>query len=272
MTIRQIIERLEAYHKPLDPHKRTCDGLIIGDAGKECTGVAVTCCATAEAIGKAAKLGCNFLITHEPTFFDGYDETEWLDGNPVYEAKKQLIEQTGMTIYRNHDRLHSDVPDGIFNGVVRMLGWEACGSVDTFMPGACFEVGRTTVGELARHMIDVLHVDGIRIIGDPEMEVTRAGFIFHFSGGAMDRELIRFIEKNDMQVIIPGEIVDWTIGEYVQDAVCLGKKRALLNVGHFSWEEPGMEYAARWLPDVIGRDVPVHFVQSGNQYRWLAKE
>lgn len=271
MTIRQILDKLEAYHSPLDPQRRTCDGVIVGGTDKECTGVAVTCCSTAEAIRKAAQQGCNLLITHEPTFYHGYDETEWLSGNPVYEEKKRLIEQTGMTIYRNHDRLHSDTPDGIFRGVVKMLGWEKGGSLDSFMPGACFDVGRTTVGGIARHMIDVLHVDGLRMIGDPDMEVSRVGFIFHFNGSPMDEELIQFIEKNDMQVIIPGEIVDWTIGEYVQDAVSLGQKRALLNVGHFNWEEPGMAYMAQWLPDVIGHEVPVRFIQSGNQYRWIGK-
>ena len=270
MTIKQIIERIEAHHKPLDPGMRTCDGVIIGDVDKECTGVAVTCCSTAQAIRKAAEQGCNFMITHEPTFFQGFDETEWLSDNSVYAEKKLLIEQTGMTIFRNHDRLHSDNPDGIFSGVVRMLGWENFGSVDSFMPGACFDVGPTTVGEIAKHMIDVLHVDGIRIIGDPDMEVSRAGFIFHFSGSPFDNELIKFIEKNDMQVIIPGEIVDWTIGEYVQDAMYLGKKRALLNVGHFNWEEPGMEAMAQWLAEDLNHAVPVTFVQSGNQYKWLS--
>ena len=85
----------------------------------------------------------------------------------------------------------------------------------------------------------------------------------------MDKTCIDFIEKHDMEVIIPGETVDWTIVEYVQDAVALGKKRALLVPGHFNWEEPGMEYMARWLPEVIGTEVPVRFIQSGNQYRWL---
>ena len=80
---------------------------------------------------------------------------------------------------------------------------------------------------------------------------------------------LNFIEKNDLQVIIPGETVDWTVVEYVQDSLTLGKKRALLNPGHFNWEEPGMEYMAQWLPQVIDNAVPVTFVQSGNQFTWL---
>ena len=118
----------------------------------------------------------------------------------------------------------------------------------------------------------VLRIDGVRIIGDPDMEVTRVGFTFHFSGGPIDQKNIRFIEENDMQVIIPGEVVDWTIGEYVQDALTLGKKRALLNVGHFNWEEPGMEAMAAWLAEDLRHVVPVRFLQSGNQYAWLARK
>ena len=60
--------------------------------------------------------------------------------------------------------------------------------------------------------------------------------------------------------------------EYVQDALALGKKRALLTPGHFNWEEPGMAYMAEWLPTVIGEEVPVKFIQSGNQYRWVDAE
>ena len=52
-------------------------------------------------------------------------------------------------------------------------------------------------------------------------------------------------------------------------SLTLGKKRALLNPGHFNWEEPGMEYMAQWLPQVIDNAVPVTFVQSGNQFTWL---
>ena len=127
----------------------------------------------------------------------------------MYEAKKKLIEDTGMTIYRNHDQLHSMHPDGIFGNVTRKLGWEkyAMKKPLEFLPGCCFELPETTVGEIAAHLANVLHIDGIRIIGDPDMKVTRAGITFHFSGNEFDRTNIQFIEENDMQVIIPGEVI-----------------------------------------------------------------
>lgn len=274
MKIQEIIQIMEKHHTRFDSSNRTCDGVIIGDVDKECTGIAVTCCPTAAVIQKAAETGCNFLLCHEPTFFDGWDKTDWLENNKVFKAKLDLIQKTGMTIYRNHDHLHSDDPDGIFSGVTKRLGWEdyAIEKPLRFMPGCCFDLPTTTVGKIAAHLRQVLHIDGIRIIGDPDMEVNRVGFTFHYFGSDMDKTCIQFIEETDMQVIIPGEIVDWTIGEYVQDAVTLGMKRALLNVGHFNWEEPGMESVAEWLAEDIHHTVPVVFLQSGNQYKWLSKK
>lgn len=273
MKIQDVINVMEAHHTHFRNPERTCDGVIIGDTQRECTGVVLTCCPTAAVIQKAEELGYNFIICHEPTFFDGWDETEWQKDSTVYQRKKKLIEETGMTIYRNHDHLHSDVPDGIFSGVTRLLGWEkyAKNKELTFMPGCCFELPATTVGEIAKHLSEVLHIDGIRIIGNPDMEVTRAGFTFHFGGSPLDQKNIRFIEENDMQVIIPGEVVDWTIGEYVQDAITLGVRRALLNVGHFNWEEPGMEAMAEWMAEDLHHAVPVQFIQSGNQYQWYTR-
>ena len=40
--------------------------------------------------------------------------------------------------------------------------------------------------------------------------------------------------------------------------------------GHFNWEEPGMEGVAEWLAEDLKHAVPVLFIQSGNQYRWLS--
>lgn len=268
MRIQDVIAVMEAHHAPMDPTRPTCDGIIVGDGEKECTGVVLTCCPTAEVIRKTADLGYNFIIAHEPTFFDGRDETDWLGDNSVYQAKRELIDKTGVTIYRNHDHLHGDQPDGIFAGVMRLLGWEPYLATQELMPGCFFNLPPTTVGQIAQDFCRVAHIDGLRMVGDPEMRVERAGFLFHFGGGPMDRIGIDFIEKHDVQVIIPGETADWTIVEYVQDAVELGKKRALLTPGHFNWEEPGMEYMAGWLGEALKGKVPVTFVQSGNQYRW----
>jgi putative NIF3 family GTP cyclohydrolase 1 type 2 len=270
MKITEVIKNLEAYHSPLDPGRRTCDGVKYGDPDKECTGIGVTCCPTVAMIRKTALMGYNFIICHEPTFFDGWDEVDWMENNTIYRGKTDLLDETGIVIYWDHDRVHNDRPDRIFSGLIKMLGWERYAVGDRFFPMQKYIMPEITVREIAKHVMAVMHIDGARIIGDPEMKVTKVGICAHFLGGPMDRTGINQIDSDDYELIIPGEIIDWTLGEYIQDAIALGKKKAVLNVGHFNLEEPGMEYMAGWLPNIIGHEIPVRFIQSGNGFQWLS--
>ena len=177
MKIADILAKLEAHHRPLDPSRRTCDGVRYGDIQKECTGIVVTCCSMASVIEKAAQLNANLVITHEPTFFDGWEETDWLQDNKVYLAKKALLDQTGIVVYRNHDRLHGEKPDGIFSGVVRELGWEQYAVEDDERPGFKYVLPETTVREVARHMATTLNIPGMRILGDADMKITQGSLL-----------------------------------------------------------------------------------------------
>jgi putative NIF3 family GTP cyclohydrolase 1 type 2 len=270
MRISEILSRLEAWHAPLDPARRTVDGVIYGSADQECTGIVLTCCSMAGVIQEAGRLGANLIITHEPTFFSGNDATDWLETNKVYLAKKALLDASGMVIYRDHDHLHREKPDGIFSGVIKELGWEDYQQNQNFWPGIRFVMPVTTVREIARHMASVLRIPGMRILGDPDMRITKAAFCVHFLGNTDDRGGIAFMDESDCELFIPGEIIDWTFGQYIADSNALGLKKAVLNVGHFNWEEPGMRHMVKWLPDIIGHETPIHFVQSGNIYRWLS--
>lgn len=269
MKISEVLAIAEARHARFAQGARTCDGVIVGDASRECTGIAVTCSPSVPVIREAAKRNCNLLICHEPTFYDGMDETGWLRDDTVFRGKAALLEETGMTVYRNHDHLHSDVPDGIFGGVTKALGWEPYRVENADFPAGYFQLPTTTVGEIAKRCCAAAHIDGLRMVGDPAMEVERAAFLFHFSGGPMDRTLLQLVEKWDVQVILTGETVDWTVVAYVQDALALGKKRALVTPGHYSWEEPGMEVYAAWLREALQNRVPVAFIPSGHMYRWV---
>ena len=151
MKISEIIAKVEAYHGPLEEGRRTCDIVQYGDPDKECTGIVTTCCPTAAVIQQAAELGYNFVLGHEPLFFDGWDETDWQQDNQTYLAKKKLLDDTGIVVYRDHDHMHHQTPDGIFTGLTKMLGWEQYLVTDGFMPGCIYELPPTTVGAVADH-------------------------------------------------------------------------------------------------------------------------
>ena len=114
MTVREIVDKIieKTGVEPL-PEDKTCDHLMTGSWDMEVKGVVTTFMATVDVIKEASALGANFIITHEPTWFSGADDTEWLLEDPVYLEKKKLIEENHIAIWRFHDHMHMDKEDGI---------------------------------------------------------------------------------------------------------------------------------------------------------------
>ena len=61
--------------------------------------------------------------------------------------------------------------------------------------------------------------------------------------GSWTEYSVRVIEtlEKKADVILPGEVIDWTTLSYVRDAMDLGMNKAVINIGHFNWEELGMK-------------------------------
>ena len=114
MTVREITEAiLQKTGAHRLPEEHTCDRLISGSWEMEVTRIATTFMATVDVIRRAAEAGANLIITHEPTWFTGMDGTDWLAEDEVYLAKKALIEQHNIAIWRFHDHMHMAAEDGI---------------------------------------------------------------------------------------------------------------------------------------------------------------
>ena len=72
--------------------------------------------ANSDVIKEAISLGANMIVTHEPTFFTGWDTIDWLENDPVYKEKRKLMDDNNMVIWRYHDHMHMKKPDGIYEG------------------------------------------------------------------------------------------------------------------------------------------------------------
>ena len=283
MKNQDVIDKLLAYHPPM-PGYEGCDGYKCGDPQAECTGVATALVPTVEVIRKAAALGCNLLVTHEPIYYMTPDFPEWRGPFPnrIYEEKRTLLRETGMTVYRDHDHIHSDVPDGIFTGVLKYLGWEPYYTPRPDCPllYPC-TLPPQPLRAVRQHLIDTLHLNGLRYMGDLDRTVSRVALCAHLYPGAFQPRdpvgpgqymdyatlLIREMEReNGIEVLIPGEIIEWDVLAYIRDAVALGHNKACLNIGHFNLEELGSRYQADWLSGLIGR--PVHYIPTGDSFRY----
>ena len=95
-------------------------------------------------------------------------------------------------------------------------------------------------------------------------EVKEDGFYHSY-----DMEIMKCMEEQAVDAIIPGEVIEWTILSYIRDAAFMGKGKACFNIGHFNMEELGMRYAADWIGDLVEHQVPVHYVPTGDGWEFL---
>ena len=114
-------------------------------------------------------------------------------------------------------------------------------------------------------------MNGIRIIGDPDTIVKHARIAGHIIGPG-DNEITRATDKDQVDCLFTMELTDFTVNEYIRDSAELGHPRCIISVGHFNLEQPGMEYAVKWLPEAIGdTSIPVQFVSDGDVFKFITK-
>lgn len=268
MKIQDAIDKLLAYHPTLD-REVTCDGFKCGNPEDELTGIVTTCCASVDVIRKAAELGANLILTHEPTFYTHFDPIDWLQGkNPIFDEKWKLCQENGIAIFRDHDHIHAHNPDGIFTGVMKELGWESYLACDPAKPMR-FVIPPKTVRELALELKEKIGLNGVRVIGNMDAVVTNVAMGGHIMAQNHDMAATELFAREDVDVLIPGEVIDWTTVACARDAGQLGMNKAIINLGHFSWEELGMKHAAGWMAELIDHAVPVTFVPSVDMYQFL---
>jgi putative NIF3 family GTP cyclohydrolase 1 type 2 len=155
-------------------------------------------------------------------------------------------------------------PDGIEAGMVHALGWEKYQRPDNQY---LFTLPETTVKQLAAQVAKKLDSPVTRVVGDPNMQVTKVGLS---PGAAGSEREIPALEQDDVQVLLVGETREWETVEYTADAVSEGRKKALIVIGHVPSEQAGMEECTRWLKRFV-KGVPVEFVPTRQPF-WLAND
>ena len=283
MKNHEVIDKILQYH-PLIPNYQGCDGYKTGDPQETCTGIATALVPTVEVIRSAIKENCNLIITHVPIFYQTPDFADWRGDfeNETCKEKQKLLTENHITVWRDHDHIHAHQPDGIFTGVVRQLGWEKYMRQEENGPGYLFDIPRMTVEELGRHLISCMNLHGLRYIGAAADQIERVAIVGHIYPDSFYKDhteadgtyhdygmdVIRLMEEG-VQAIIPGEIIEWTTLSYIRDSITFGKIRACYNVGHFNMEEAGMKYAAEWIAELAGNQIPVRYIPTEDGIRYM---
>ncbi len=268
MNVREVVEIILTLNGGRK-FEKTCDQLIEGDWGRQVTGVVTTFMSTVDVIRRTIATGGNLIITHEPTYFTGLDHIDWVKDDPVYQRKKALIDDKGISIWRYHDHMHSGITDLIYTGLLKDLGWE--NYLDTEFPlPHCYTIPSTSVAALVRFLKKKLGMKVIQVVGDPKMICSRAGILVGGGSLGLGHEEMPAKLMNDQQldVMVCGEITEWTLTAYVRDAAALGFNKAMIVVGHERSEEPGMKELANRLQPLL-KEIPVHFADAGEPFIYL---
>ncbi len=255
LTVRAVINRMiEDQQTPIQ--KGSVDTLIVGRWNQEVRGIATSFMATFDVIKRANRQGLNLVLTHEPTFYNHLDNRDTYGAqDPVVLEKLRYIEENDMVIFRYHDLPHQAQEDMINAGLVEKLGWQGFE-----MENMIFQSPFNTLGTLSEFLKEHFEASTIRVVGDPDMSITTIGIL---PGAYGPQAQVEAYKNHRIDVLIVGESREWETIEYARDAMEMGGKTALIVLGHADSEEPGMEFVANWLEQLIP-EVPVQFVPAGN--------
>ena len=260
-TVKQVMD-LFIKDVPGGALTTTVDTLKAGSPDTVVTGIVTTMFATIDVIRKTIALGANFIIAHEPTFYNHQDETKWLESNEVYQYKRKLLNDNNIAVWRNHDYIHHLVPDGVMMGVLDQMNWRQY--ADKTTPNI-ITLPSTSVKDLVAYTKDKLHIEKVRFIGDPSQTCTKVLFLEGAAGG--QRQISAIVQVKP-DVVMCGEISEWETAEYIRDARAKGDKISLVVLGHIASEEPGSEFMIGWLKQHLPSIKATHIL-SGNSLTYL---
>jgi putative NIF3 family GTP cyclohydrolase 1 type 2 len=253
-TARELVDRIKQTLAAAGVMWRaeTVDTFKCGDPDGPVTGVATAFMATFDVVKRAVAAGANFVISHEPTFYNHQDATTAFADDAVFRAKMAFIDANRVVVFRFHDHWHARRPDGMRVGLLRALGWpDAPGTVN---------LPPTTLGALATDIQRLLGTKALRVVGDPNTHVSRVAVGLGYGNPQLNAGI---------DAVVTGESQEadsaWDNMAYVVDSVATAQPKGLILLGHERSEGFGMEECATWLRTLV-TEVPVTFVRAGEPF------
>jgi putative NIF3 family GTP cyclohydrolase 1 type 2 len=224
---------LDTLFRGLTSHvmqRREVDGLKWGSLKVEMRGVVITWMATCDVIQQAIELGSNVIITHEPTFWNHWDDDDEFEGDPVYLKKVTLLKRQHINVYRVHD-VWDNFPDyGVAARWADALGLGNRVAFDGTIPVHAIEP--QPLADFAEHVRSVMKLPVLRMTGDPESTIERVAVGVGAWGGL---HFVQLAMDQDADAFICGESIEWQAIRYAQEA-----NFPVLTTNHFVSEHYGM--------------------------------
>lgn len=263
MTAGEVVDRIK---KNLGvPWRDTTyrDTFKFGGPDTVVTGIATTVFCSFEVVQRASAAGCNMIIPHEDTFWNDRDDQTIVSADPLYKTKVDFMGKHNIVVFRMHDHMHAQRPDFTYVGSAREIGLDV--KYETAPGSHRFVIPETTLGALAAEVKKRSAARALRVVGDPNVKVSRIQLGVGYATPAVNNE--------EVDVVISGEQqeTDGTLDSpaYVVDAVALGISKCWIMLGHAISEEAGMLEMAQWIKAFVP-EVPVQRVRAGEPF-WVLR-
>lgn len=263
MKVSDLRDHLWSLHPTLD-RADTVDQIIYGP-DQEIAKVAVCWMPYSEAIREAHRRGANVIVAHEPTFYIHHEmETDpGEDYKEAVKAKKQLLDETGITIIRCHDVWDAVPGKGVPDCWGAFLGLHDLVASTTYL--RVYRISPTPAKELIHSFATKTKTKGQAtwgIYGDPDKVITRVGT----GTGCCSNPHELFNLGAELAVSVDDIVRAWIDGEWARDT---GRPVAVVN--HGVAEAIAMDSLANEIRSVLP-GVQVTVVDQGCSYKEICAQ
>jgi dinuclear metal center YbgI/SA1388 family protein len=195
-------------------------------------------------VEKACQENVDLLITHHPLFFK---PLMYLDIGTVQGRIIAACIRNNLSVYSAHTNFDS-VSGGLNDIFADRIGLSHCRVLDDAKiigkeSDGCHGIGRigalsqtVKLNQLATSIRKRMHLGSIRMVGDPDLLVTKVAVCTGSGGGLLDK----FI-SSEAQVYISGDI------KYHDAISVLENGKGVIDVGHFASEQIMLDVVAKRL-------------------------
>jgi len=246
LTAQEVVDRIK-QKVGVEWKADGTDTFKAGDPLTPVRGIVTTAMATLDVLKQAVKVGANFVITCEPTFYSRADAATpgGRRGGPaapdaVFAGKNEFIKNNNLVVWRFSDHWNDRLSIGLANS----LGWEKLRVSDD---PRRISIPDTRLESLVSDLKKKLNVrGGMRVVGDPRLSVAKVGLLPRTTNIQTAVSLFPLVDA-----IIAGEVREWEAVELARDKVTAGERKSLILIGRVVSENPGMNECAKWLEDVV---------------------
>src|ERR1700744_1208100 len=109
ITALQLIDRIIAKTGAAG-RASTVDRVTAGDPTQAVTGIATTAMASLDCLKRAAALNRNLIVTYDPAFWSTNDSLDRMEGDPIFQLKRDFIRENRLVIFNLHDHWRDRMP------------------------------------------------------------------------------------------------------------------------------------------------------------------